>query len=233
MLPRLPALVLVLLFGCAEPAGLKILRIPVPTASTCTLTATSNDVYLTGYFDPLVAPSYQLAVAVRNDLGSPETQPSTIFGQNFRTQTNDIFVTGFESCWYLANAAIGNNGSGFVDCDDLPSGQRGFASGAGTIPEGGAPALASANVLTVESLQAPGIFGDTFKATDLVSATLILQFRVVGSTGAGNIERSTWFQIPISIVSNHNAQCNAAKPNSTAADADGCGVGITPDRSCT
>lgn len=229
---RLSALMLLFSCGCADPGSLRIVAVPIPSGEACTLTASEEQGAAMGYYDPYFSPVYVLTLSVRNDLTPPSDQKGTVFGADFRSQTNDVSVNGVDLCWYVPAAPIANTGSGFVDCGNLPSDQNGFAVASGNISEAGGLGVAVAETLPLTALQVPGVFGASFDPEEPQQRSLVLQASVVGSTSGGHVVRSSWFQFPISVISNHDALCKELGPAYSAVDADNCLPGSTPDRGC-
>lgn len=176
---RLALLGVLVLAACkAEQGGaLQLQDSPVPD-STCITTAETTTVNSTGFLDPHgiagYAEAYHLSLRLVNNMITPQDDTATSFDRDVRPAANDVILVGFNVCWDLASRyqGLGSADSGLpFHCDSLPNAQRAYTADSGTIASGGGKLVTSIDVLSLQAMQAPGIFGPDFFPADLPTQT--------------------------------------------------------------
>ena len=227
----------VTLLTCAKENGvtMEIVRTLAVNAAGCSYDI-ANGTLDRGLFDPSGGVAYTLGVEIRNNAEAEDADPSLGFaGQNQRSRTNDILLTGFEACWYRTED---QDPTKQPDCSKLPKAQQGTLPTAVTINRQTSTAVTAA-VLTKEQLQS--LYGAAFDATAIPQGgissdgstrsfaaenpaaggrsaawgtypaqlrdTIIIQARAVGTMQGGTKLRSQWLRFPVELCIRCFARC--------------------------
>ncbi len=156
--------------------GLEILSAPA-FEPDCSLSPTAAAYYPSGSYDPaypVYAPAYALPLLLRNNLESNERDnPATGFEDvPLNRETNNIQVSGYETCWYRGDDPRVTPIDAFQDgelipCSSLPADQRAFVGATALVEADLGESATSVLMLRPQALRAGGMFGPNFDAQSI------------------------------------------------------------------